>query len=86
MNTETTPCKGLQLREVEQVPTKRVRILVAIDSEGKWTSAGYDYGNGNDPHDWIMLDDLGPHMSYHWVEADVPLPVSTTIEGLPHAG
>ncbi len=62
--------------------TKRVRILVAIDSDGKWVSAGYDYGNGSDPKGWIMLDVLGPAVAYRWVEADVPIPVEMTVEGI----
>lgn len=61
--------------------TKRVRILVAIDSAGKWISAGYDYGNGSDPKDWIMVDDLNEHMAYCWIEADVPIPTEATVVG-----
>lgn len=62
--------------------TKRVCILVAIDTEGKWVSAGYNLGCGPDPKDWIMLDDLGLVFRYHYVEADIPLPeAEQTIEG-----
>ena len=53
--------------------TRRVRILVAIDSDGKWVSAGHGCGD-NDPKDWIMLDDLNEVVAYRWVEANVPLP------------
>lgn len=61
--------------------TKRIRILVAIDSDGKWVSAGCDYGSASDPKEWIFLDDLGTNLTYHWIEADVPVPGETTIEG-----
>jgi hypothetical protein len=56
--------------------TVRVRILVATDDKGHWTSAGYDSGSSedNDPRSWIAIDDLSEVMRYHWVEADVPLP------------
>lgn len=62
------------------IKTVRVRILVAVDEAGKWTSAGY--AGDTDAKDWIMLDDLGETIAYRWVEADVPLPeVDITVEG-----
>lgn len=62
---------------------KRVRVLVAIDHEGKWSSAGYDYGDGSgsDPKEWLIIDGLSEHMSYHWVEADVPVPSESIVVG-----
>lgn len=60
--------------------TARVRILVAIDSTGNWVSAG-DNGSNSDPKDWIMIDDLGAHMSYFWIDAEVPIPQEATLKG-----
>lgn len=65
----------------------RVRLLVVIDPNGKWESVG--------SHSWSdaeattqlqeLTDDLGrTPWGYHWVEADVPLPVhlaESAIEG-----
>jgi hypothetical protein len=62
--------------------TKRVRVLVAIDKRGCWTCGGFDFGSGAaDPHEWLETGDLNSCRSYHWIEADVPVPVETTIEG-----
>ena len=61
----------------------RVRILVAVDSNGKWTSIGYSDHTGKDNinekefKDWICIDDLNDDIKYSWVEADVPLPESS---------
>lgn len=64
----------------DQPQTTRVRILLAIDCKGAWTSAGHS-GDRSDPHEWIMIDDLDTHMVYHWIEAEVPVPGMTIIEG-----
>ena len=66
-----------------QQRTVRVRILVATDDKGNWTSAGYWSGEpGNDPMEWIACEDLTETIRYHWIEADVPYPEpETTIAG-----
>jgi hypothetical protein len=55
--------------------TVRVRILVAIDTTGDWQS----YGHSKCPDDWakedISTDALDGSEVYHWVEADIPVPV-----------
>jgi len=64
----------------DQPRTQRVHILVAIDGKGNWASGGYGLnGESHDPHEWIAIDDLDTLLSYHWIEADVPIPQETTI-------
>jgi hypothetical protein len=58
--------------------TKRVRILVVIDPTGKWESVGSH--SWSDAETQEQLDecygDLGrPPWGYHWIEAEIPLPV-----------
>lgn len=61
--------------------TKRVRLLVAIDDCGHWTCFGGTNISDDEAREWICTDDMNEHMSYHWIEADVPLPASITVEG-----
>ena len=68
--------------------TVRVRILVAVDDRGQWSSGGYHLAHHKsqpDPREWMSIDDLTEHLSYHWIEADIPVPTITTIEGQSHA-
>ena len=60
---------------------KRVRILVAIDAKGEWSATGFHRWDDAEAMDCIFIDDLGVHLSYHWIEADVPIPEPSTIEG-----
>jgi hypothetical protein len=62
--------------------TVRVRVLVAIDDKGDWTAVGLSRYEEADCRDVIFTDDLGEHLTYHWVEADVPIPAPLTIEGI----
>lgn len=58
--------------------TVKVRIAVAVDPSGQWTAAGWP----NMEHvDMCAVDDLGPGESYFWVEAELPIPEITTVEG-----
>lgn len=61
--------------------TVRVRILVAVDADGQWVSRGNVWDSDEVHKDWISTDDLKDDFSCHWIEADVPVPAETTIEG-----
>lgn len=61
--------------------TKRVRILVAMDDTGKWASHGSYTENDEVCREWICIDGLNECISYHWVEAEIPLPSAEVIEG-----
>ena len=54
--------------------TVRVRILVAIDRDGKWTALGAWSYTDDEMKDLIFTDNLDPGEVYHWIEANVPLP------------
>jgi len=66
----------------DPVPTVRVRIAVAVNSKGRWHSTGdsdrvsTDAFNGE-----TALRNLGAGMNtmIHYIEADVPIPQSRTI-------
>lgn len=64
--------------------TVRVRIAVAVTSEGKWTAGGDDLA---DPVSLrrVCLEILSVFRRptvVHWIEADVPLPLEPqTIQG-----
>ncbi len=67
--------------------TVHVRILVAIDRNGKWVCHGYAGATDKEVQEWICIDDLEDGEIFHWVEADVPLPAEAgpAIEGVVHA-
>lgn len=62
----------------------RVRIAVAVDENGDWSSAGWGAKNkrptpNDDDLADIALDNvLGRNKCIHWVEAYIPLPVQPT--------
>lgn len=62
--------------------TKRVRIAVAIDEKGNFTVSGWN-GATDDHMRASVIDFFEPDGSevVHFIEADVPLPESITIEG-----
>lgn len=60
--------------------TRRVRILVAIDSDSAWISYGDGGSDDSDCAQYIDDEDLSHHRAYHWIEADVPIPALRTIE------
>ncbi len=73
------------MSETPVAPTKRVRILVAIDTDGKWTSMGSAGSSDAILKDWILLDELNERYVFRWIEADIPLPVElmpTVHEGM----
>lgn len=55
-------------------PTVRVRVLVAIDSNGKWTATGASWHTDKEVKEYAFVDDLDSGEVYYWIEADVPLP------------
>jgi hypothetical protein len=66
--------------------TVRVRIALAVDSKGRWSACGWvgDSGRLDDEeyagHAQESLDS-GLDQLVHFIEADVPLPTSETIQG-----
>lgn len=68
--------------------TIRVRIAVAVNPDGTAIACGFEHKGFNPKAtpesllaDWDMLDSVDPMAAYCWIEADVPLPESVTIEG-----
>jgi len=61
--------------------TTRVRILVAVDKQGGWVSHGHSSGDDDEAMDWIAVHDLIDPITYHWLEADIPLPEIAVVEG-----
>lgn len=59
--------------------TVRVRIAVAFDDKGKWSSWGEE--RFGDSLSLVELGGDGFNRNIHYVEADIPLPESKTIEG-----
>lgn len=68
--------------------TVRVRIAVAINSDGQYEAAGADGQDDGEREDYAqewLLDRSGENSAVHFVEADVPIPVKPepqTIEGV----
>ena len=62
--------------------TVRVRIAVAVGESGDWAASGSKALFGVDSVDIAVesLDESGQY-AVSWVEADVPLPESETVEG-----
>lgn len=66
--------------------TVRVRIAVAVDEHGQWCAAAWrsndDVRNAREAHSFLDDETSGDedrHVVY--VEADVPLPSSVTVQG-----
>ena len=66
----------------DPVPTVRVRIAVAVNSKGRWHSMGDSDRASTDEfnmeHARLHLGD-GINTMVHFIEADVPIPQSRTI-------
>ena len=56
--------------------TVKVRIFVAVDSDGDWEAAGYPDCK---TRDMIHCSDklCGERNDYHWVTAEIPIPDAT---------
>ena len=67
--------------------TRRVRVLVMIDPDGRWEASGSHSWSDKKTIDEVgnCCGDLsGSPWGYHWIEADVPVPVEQSdaaIEG-----
>jgi hypothetical protein len=70
----------------EDVKTVRVRIAVGVTAKGTWSAVGWG-GPGNQRNDeelaGIAREGLadGTNEAVHFVEVDVPLPMSQVLEG-----
>ena len=64
--------------------TIKVRICVAVSADGEWGAAGVRDADENDIRSlaWDSLPvGFQEPAHLHWIEAEVPLPTETTIEG-----
>lgn len=60
--------------------TVRVRIALAVDEYGEWVARGVsEYENAMLWANGAMIGSRS-HANY-WIEADVPVPVVTTVQG-----
>jgi hypothetical protein len=67
--------------EAAKPKTVRVRIAVAVGAEGDWVASGA-HGNPDQDAADLCLDDVDGHPKHVvYVTADVPLPVTPTVEG-----
>lgn len=62
--------------------TVKVRILVAVDPAGVWSSHGYSGADDLVLRDFIAVDYLDVGHAYHWITAEVPIPEATDIMGV----
>ena len=58
--------------------TVKVRIAVAVDPSGDWSAAGHRDATWKDV-DYI-LDGVGNGEARYWVEAELPIPETRTVE------
>lgn len=70
---------------MDKPKTVRVRIAVAVDETGDWSAAGWRMhpsrkaGKHDDELKEIALDRVqGKCVGFHWIEADIPIPETTT--------
>ncbi len=69
--------------------TVKVRIAVAVTSEGEWFPGGYQYKTAgklvslsDEQASGNAVDGLdSAEYAVHFIEAEVPLPVSETVQG-----
>lgn len=65
--------------------TVRVRICVVVDDEGSWVSSGWK--GGGTVKDGVLIDAAmemeitGPNTRVYFIEADLALPTSETVQG-----
>lgn len=76
-----------ELGMTNEQKTIRVRIAVAVNADGHYGTDGYSKADGSHQDDddmekWALRDCRGDGRKVvHFIEADIPLPVATTIEG-----
>jgi hypothetical protein len=61
--------------------TVKIRILVAVNADGEWECLGYS-GMTDGKQDLDLFGNIDPPVSFHWVEAEIPVPETTTLPGL----
>lgn len=61
--------------------TVRVRIAVAVCPNGEWQARGDSTHTDEESKDIIYMCDLPTGETWHFIEADIPLPEPQTIEG-----
>jgi hypothetical protein len=71
---------------LKELRTIRVRIVVQVNDRGQWCAAGYhgmtDKSQIEVVQDWYTHEGpLATNEVIHFVEADVPVPVSLVVEG-----
>jgi hypothetical protein len=77
---------GDRKQETEEMPkTRKVRIALAIDSEGRYIGYGRDEWNdkenGGEAVELLENSSSLPIIC-HFIEAEVPIPQSLTVEGI----
>jgi hypothetical protein len=53
--------------------TVRVRVAVAVDTQGEWNAAGWSSGTEDERME-IACDNVQPGEARYWLEANLPLP------------
>lgn len=70
--------------------TVRVKIAVAVNTNGNWAANGFGGDNSKSKSSLDIMKSIAresldydstPEMVVHWIEADVPIPESQTIQG-----
>ena len=61
--------------------TVKVRILVAVDHTGCWSSIGYDGMRDEDAQNEIFTDVMEHGELRRWITAEVPIPEASDIVG-----
>lgn len=60
--------------------TVKVRIAVAVDSDGDWSASGWK--GARDYHAMgTAVDGVGDNASRYWITAELPIPEAPTIAG-----
>lgn len=67
-------------------PTVRVRIAVAVDSQGKWSAFGHHASSADGMVDTAREDLDDGKAAIVWIEANCPLPTEQTVVGEVQSG
>jgi hypothetical protein len=76
-------------QETEMPKTRKVRIALAIDTSGRYIGYGrYEWNDKENGGEAVeLLDPYGAStIVCHFIEAEVPIPQSLTVEGIVDAG
>lgn len=63
--------------------TVKVRIAVAVDSDGRWSAYAYsdEFGVVKTTHDDVFVDDMKDGEARYFVTAELPVPEAVDVEG-----